>query len=154
MSEPLFKVGDRVRAKSCEGVGTVREYFTAVDAGCHDSVKVDWDGGMRSGIDCRSVAPYNLREQSGSHPNLCEFCSKPLEQRGMCIACENELIRSNAKLDAIKAREPLTDQAIHDAAVEFGKTAYSGYAGPGPRSQFFDGAKWARDFYEAQGGES
>lgn len=41
--------------------------------------------------------------------------------------------------------EPLTDEKIKAAAMEFGKTAYNGYAGPGPRSQFFEGAKWARE---------
>jgi hypothetical protein len=38
----------------------------------------------------------------------------------------------------------VSDEAIEAAAMEFGRTAYNGYPGPGPRSQFCDGAKWAR----------
>jgi hypothetical protein len=53
---------------------------------------------------------------------------------------------ANAVIDEVRAMLP-TDGEIVDAAMEYGKTAYSGYAGPGPRSQFHDGAKWVRGLF-------
>ena len=51
-----IKVGDRVRSKYSEGTGTVRTYHIASGSpGTHDGLTVDWDSGIRSGIDCRSV---------------------------------------------------------------------------------------------------
>lgn len=45
---------------------------------------------------------------------LCEFCSKPSEPRAMCIACEDELTRCNAKLPN---RDALTNLDISAIAL-------------------------------------
>jgi hypothetical protein len=72
--------------------------------------------------------------------NAARSVSQSLE---ICALCEGDMAPPLPRV-----AQP-TDAEIDAAAMEYGKTAHNGYPGPGPRSQFRDGARWALTLYDA-----